>query len=89
MSSPKPSRRSIAAFTASAAIRRVAFLLITFGGGLGWVLMLAGQPNWLGSPPLDLILPEGFTFLVLYAMPHIALARTLDAYNNGGLTEGC
>ncbi len=69
--------RFIAAFTASTAVRRIAFLLATFGGGLGWVLMLLGQPNWLGSPPLDLILPEGFTFLVLYAMPHIALARTL------------
>jgi hypothetical protein len=69
--------RFIAAFTGSTAIRRIAFLLATFGGGLGWLLMLAGQPNWLGSPPLDLILPEGFTFLVLYALPHIALARTL------------
>ncbi|MGH2593225.1 MAG: hypothetical protein ACRDGG_06900, partial [Anaerolineae bacterium] len=69
--------RFIAVFSGSTAIRRVAFLLVAFGGGLGWVLMLAAQPNWLGSPPLDLILPEGFTFLVLYAMPHIALARTL------------
>ncbi len=69
--------RFTAAVTGSTAIRRIAFLLIAFGGGLGWLLMLLGQPNWLGSPPLDLILPEGFTFLVLYAMPHIALARTL------------
>lgn len=69
--------RFIAALTGSTAVRRIAFWLTVFGGGLGWLLMLAGQPNWLGSPPLDLILPEGFTFLVLYAMPHIALARTL------------
>ncbi len=69
--------RFIAAFSGSTAVRRIAFLLVTFGGGLGWVLLLTGQPNWLDSPPLDLILPEGFTFLVLYAMPHIALARTL------------
>ncbi|HJW82971.1 MAG TPA: hypothetical protein VJ754_01585, partial [Anaerolineae bacterium] len=47
-----------------------------FSGGLGWMLILIGQPNWLGGPPLDLILPEGFTFLVLYAIPHLALART-------------
>ncbi len=69
--------RFIAAFTAARAIRRIAFWLATFGGGLGWALLLAGQPNWLGSSPLDLILPEGFTFLVLYGFPHIALGRTL------------
>ena len=69
--------RFTAMITGSIAIRRIAFLLVTFGGGLGWALMAAGQPNWLGSPPLDLISPEGFTFLVLYAMPHIALARSL------------
>lgn len=69
--------RFIATFSGSTAIRRIAFLIVVFGGGLGWVLMLTANPNWLGSPPLDLILPEGFTFLVLYAMPHIALARTL------------
>ena len=68
--------RFITLFSGSVALRRIAFLLVVFGGGSGWVLMLTAQPNWLGSPPLDLILPEGFTFLVLYAMPHIALART-------------
>ena len=57
------------------AARRIAFLLIVFSGGLGWLLILAGQPNWLGSSPLDLISPEAFTFLTIYAFPHIALAR--------------
>jgi len=38
---------------------------------------LLGQSNWLGSAPIDLYSPEAFTFLVLYAFPHIALARTL------------
>lgn len=69
--------RFIAAFTAARAMRRIAFWLATFGGGLGWALLLAGQPNGLGNPPLDLILPEGFTFLVLYGFPHIALGRML------------
>jgi len=67
----------LAACTANVRLRRLAFLLVTFGGGLGWLLIALGQPEWLGSYPLDLILPEGFTFLVLYLMPHIALARTL------------
>jgi uncharacterized membrane protein len=51
--------------------------MVACGGGLGWLLVALGHPNWLGSMPLDFILPEGFTFLVLYSFPHIALARTL------------
>jgi hypothetical protein len=69
--------RFVAMFTASRAVRRLAFLIVAFSGGLGWLLLLMGRPNWLGSSPVDLILPEGFTFLVLYALPHIALGRTL------------
>jgi len=69
--------RFLAAFTAQLAVRRLAFLLLACGGGLGWLLVALGQPGWLGSLPLDFILPEGFTFLVLYAFPHIALARAL------------
>ena len=69
--------RFLAQFTARVAVRRLAWLMVTFGGGLGWLLVALGQSDWLGSIPLDFILPEGFTFLVLYALPHIALARTL------------
>ncbi|MBU0703125.1 MAG: hypothetical protein KKC18_04595, partial [Chloroflexi bacterium] len=69
--------RFLAEFTQRLAMRRLAWLMTTFGGGLGWLLVALGQPNWLGSIPLDFILPEGFTFLVLYSFPHIALARTL------------
>lgn len=69
--------RFLTAFTADLRVRRLAFLLVAFGGGLGWLPMALGRPDWLGSLPLDLILPEGFTFLVLYGFPHIALARTL------------
>jgi len=69
--------RFIAEFTERLLVRRLAWLMVTFGGGLGWLLVALGQSHWLGSLPLDLILPEGFTFLVLYSFPHIALARTL------------
>jgi hypothetical protein len=69
--------RFIAAFSGSRAVRRIAFLIIAFSGGLGWLLLLLGQANWLGSAPIDLISPEAFTYLVLYGWPHIALARTL------------
>jgi hypothetical protein len=69
--------RFLAAFTERTMVRRLAWLMVTFGGGLGWLLIALGKSDWLGSMPLDFILPEGFTFLVLYAFPHIALARTL------------
>lgn len=69
--------RFLAAFTERVRIRRIAWLMVTFGSGLGWLLVALGQPNWLGHLPLDFILPEGFTFLVLYGFPHIALGRTL------------
>jgi hypothetical protein len=69
--------RFLAVFTERVVVRRVAWLMATFGGGLGWLIVVLGQSDWLGFPPLDFILPEGFTFLVLYAFPHIALARTL------------
>jgi hypothetical protein len=69
--------RFLAAFTRRTVVRRLAWVMVTFGGGLGWLLIALGQADWLGSIPLDFILPEGFTFLVLYAFPHIALGRTL------------
>jgi hypothetical protein len=69
--------RFLAACTERVTVRRLAWLIVTFGGGLGWLLVAMGQPGWLDSMPLDFILPEGFTFLVLYAFPHIALGRSL------------
>ena len=69
--------RFIALFTAWRPVRRLAFLLVIFSGGLGWLLLLTGQGNWLASAPLDLISPEAYTFLILYAFPHLALARAL------------
>ncbi len=68
--------RFISTFTDRVLVRRLAWLMVTFGSGLGWLLVALGQPDWLGSMPLDFILPEAFTFLILYALPHIALART-------------
>jgi hypothetical protein len=69
--------RFLAMFTGSRAVRRIAFVVIVFSGGLGWLLLLLGQANWLNSYPVDLISPEAFTFLILLGFPHLALARTL------------
>ncbi len=51
--------------------------LAAAGGGLGWLLILLGQGGWLGSLPLDLYSPEAFGFLMLYGLPHLAMARAL------------
>ena len=69
--------RFIALFTAWRPVRRIAFLLVIFSGGLGWLLILLGQVNWLDSAPIDLISPEAYTFLILYGFPHLALARAM------------
>jgi hypothetical protein len=69
--------RFLAELTEHRAVRRLAWLMIASGGGMGWLLLIAGRADWLGSAPLDLYLPEGFTFLVLYAFPHLALAGAL------------
>ncbi len=65
----------VAQYTAAQAVRKVAWLIVAFSGGMGWLLLLTGQPNWLGSYPIDLISPEAFTFLSMYAFPHITLAQ--------------
>ncbi|MCL4560422.1 MAG: hypothetical protein M1281_07400 [Chloroflexi bacterium] len=57
--------------------RRLALAVIILGGGLGWLLILVGGSNWLGSMPLDFYSPESFGFLEIYGLPHLALARAL------------
>jgi hypothetical protein len=65
----------IAFFVPGTGWRRLGTLLVVLGGGLGWVLILIGQGNWLGSLPLDFYSPETFGFLSIYGIPHLALAR--------------
>ncbi len=51
--------------------RLIATLLAALGGGLGWLLALTGS----GTLPADFYIPEGFSFLILFGLPHLALAR--------------
>ncbi|MCZ7540484.1 MAG: hypothetical protein M5U29_11340 [Anaerolineae bacterium] len=67
--------RFIAAFLRGPATRMLALVLIALGGGLGWPLALAGRGDWLGSLPVDFYIPEGYSFLILFGLPHLALAR--------------
>ena len=74
--------------------RRLALAWVAVGGGLGWLLILLRQSDFYGSLPLDLYSPEGFGWLTLFGLPHLALARALLllgllAYLNGrGLWAG-
>ncbi|MCB9450468.1 MAG: hypothetical protein H6672_03465 [Anaerolineaceae bacterium] len=61
--------RLIAVFLRPSRLRLLALILATLGGGLGWLLLFAGE-----SPP-EWFIPEGFGFLVLFTLPHLALAR--------------
>jgi hypothetical protein len=64
-------------FSADVRIRRVAWALVAIGSGLGWLLTLLGATQWLGSLPIDFWVPEAYAFLVLYNLPHLALAEGL------------
>jgi hypothetical protein len=67
----------LARFTPDVTTRRLAWALTAIGSGMGWLLVLLGQSTGLGAMPLDFWVPEAFVFLVLYSLPHLALAETL------------
>jgi hypothetical protein len=67
----------LAFFLQDVRTRRFGLVLVILGGGLGWILMLLGQQNWLGSLPLDFYSPESFGFLSIFGFPHLTLARAL------------
>ncbi len=67
--------RFIAVFIKRPQTRFLALVLATIGGGFGWLLTLLGQSSWLGSPPAEFFIPEGFSWLILLGLPHLALAR--------------
>ncbi len=56
-------------------LRWWALMLITLGGGLGWILVAISQKDFLGSLPLEFISPESFGFLGIFGFPHLAAAR--------------
>mgnify|MGYP005844245917 CR=1 FL=1 len=59
-------------------IRRLtAFLVISLGGGLGWLLVVIKQFTGELLYPLDLYVTESNTFLTVLAFPHQAMATGL------------
>jgi len=71
------SYRFVAVFMRGPGTRFLALVMITLGGGFGWLLTLVGLGHWLGSLPVDFFVPEGYSFLILFGLPHLALARSL------------
>jgi hypothetical protein len=68
------SYRFLAEFLPFVHQRRLAMVLVAFGGGLGWLPLVLG---WYGNLPVDFYSPEAFTFLTIYTSPHLAAARAL------------
>jgi hypothetical protein len=69
--------RFVSMLLADVGQRRLAWLLIALGGGLGWLLIaLTGEALPFGAPPLDLNLGEAFSFVALTAIPHTLFARS-------------
>ncbi|MCC7206820.1 MAG: hypothetical protein IT323_05915 [Anaerolineae bacterium] len=67
--------RFAAIFLRARRARWLALILMTLGGGLGWLQALAGLAEAPGFRAIDLFVPEGFTFYLLYGLPHLALGR--------------
>lgn len=57
--------------------RRWTTILVTLGGGLGWIPAALGQTSIFGSLPIDWFSPEWFGFLSFFGQPHLILARAL------------
>jgi len=67
----------LSAFVPDLRWRRLGLGLVALGGGLGWLLALLLESPLFGSLPPDFILPEAFSYLILFNFVHLALARAL------------
>ena len=57
--------------------RLVAYLLVCFSSGLGWVVLLTGRFSILGFDLIDFKMPEAHIFFTLLTFPHFAAGATL------------
>lgn len=67
----------LAHFVESTRLRRWGTAVVLLGGGLGWLPLLLGRVELLGSIPLDFYSPETFGYLAVFGLPHLVLARAL------------
>ncbi len=64
-------------FTGSVALRRLAFLLVAFTSGTGWLFTLLGARQLLGEFPADLHFPDATLFWSIFAFPNYSLSVAL------------
>ncbi|PWH12583.1 MAG: hypothetical protein DDG60_12400 [Anaerolineae bacterium] len=73
--------RFMAEFLSDSTSRKLALFLVTFGGGLGWLVVFfptaRGSASFESSLPLEFFSPEAFSLLMLFSLPHLLLARSL------------
>lgn len=55
--------------------RAFALVLAITGGGIAPLVAPDGGFGWLGDAPPEFYIPEGFSWLILLSLPHVALAR--------------
>lgn len=63
--------RFVSFFFKDVRLRRLAWALAVFSSGLGWLGLFFAD----GFTPVFVFIPEAFTWLQLFALPHLALAR--------------
>jgi hypothetical protein len=63
----------LALFVEQVSWRKFGLVVITVGGGLGWLLLLVSPSH----QPLEFYSPETFGFLSLFGIPHLSAARAL------------
>jgi hypothetical protein len=65
----------ISVFLETREARIIAYLLVCFSSGLGWlVLLLTQSPTLMGLPPIDFWLMEAYSFFTLFTFPHASAA---------------
>lgn len=74
----------ISLFLEKSTYKKAAVLIISCGGGLGWLYFVGLQSIWGENLPLEFYSPESFGFLEIFGLPHLAFARALLLW---GLTE--
>ena len=57
--------------------RLVAYLLVCFSSGLGWLVLLVGSATLAGLSPIDFWLMDAYTFFAILTFPHLTAAMTL------------
>lgn len=64
----------IAFFLRQRALRRIAYLLVGFSSGLGWLVLLVSPTRPGGITPIDFWLNDAYVFFALFTFPHFCLA---------------